>query len=282
MIKVNGFQVGPSAKGGCSPINAAWSDFLGGVKHYPIWGSLAWQDIRQRYRRSVIGPFWLTISSGILVGALGFLYAGLLQQEIRQYLPFLAIGLIVWGFISSIFSDACTVFTDVEGLVKQIRLPFTAHVCRMVWRNLIIFAHSIFIIVIVMIWAELPFNLNISLIPIAILFYFLMAASIGLLLGIVCTRYRDFPPLVNSLMQLLFFATPIMWSPKILTGKAENLSWIADYNPVYYFIEIVRAPLLGEPYPQHSWIIVIISTFTLWSLALWALVKFRHRIAYWL
>jgi lipopolysaccharide transport system permease protein len=188
----------------------------------------------------------------------------------------------VWGYISSILIDACTVFTNVEELIKQIRLPFTAHVCRMVWRNLIIFAHSIIIIIIVMIWAELPLNLNILLIPIAIIFYCLMAVSIGVLFGIACTRYRDLAPLITSLMQLLFFASPIMWSPKILTGRDENLSWVSEYNPVYYFIEIIRAPLMGEPYPQDSWLVVIISTLIVWIFAMWSLVKFRHRIAYWL
>ena len=281
MIGLNEFHLGPLARGD-SPLKAAWNDFWGGIKLYPIWSMLAWQDIRQRYRRSVIGPFWLTISTAVMVGALGVLYAGLLHLDLSTYLPFLAIGLIVWGFISSVLSDACTVFISVEGLMKQLRLPLTVYVCRMVWRNLIIFAHSVIVIVLIMIWADLPFNSNIYLIPFAILFYCLMAMSLGLLLGISCTRFRDLAPLVANLIQLVFFVSPIMWSPKILTGKSENLAWVADLNPVYYFIEIIRAPLMNEAFPSDSWLIVIISTALVWLLAMWVLVKFRHRVAYWL
>lgn len=282
MIKTNEFHIGPLAKGGDSPLKAAWRDFWGGIKLYPIWSMLAWQDIRQRYRRSVLGPFWLTISAGVMVGALGVLYAGLLHQELSSYLPFLAIGLILWGLISTILGDACTVFISAEGLIKQLRLPLTVYVCRMVWRNLIVFAHSVIVIVIVMVWAQLPLTIDILLIPLAILFYCLVAMSLGLLLGILCTRYRDLPPLIGNLIQLVFFVSPIMWSPKILIGKGENLSWVADFNPVYYFIEIIRAPLMGELLPADSWLIVVSSTCVLWLLAMWTLVKFRHRVAYWL
>lgn len=282
MIREEEFHLGPTAIGGDTAIKAAWKDFWQGIKLYPIWSMLAWQDIRQRYRRSVIGPFWFTISTAIMVGSLGFLYAGLFHQEIHGYLPFLAIGLIVWGFIATVFNEACTVFVSVEGMMKQLRLPLTVHVCRMVWRNLIILAHSLVIILIVMLWAEIPITWELWLVPLAVIIYGLNALNIGLLLGISCTRYRDVAPLVGNFVQLLFFVSPIMWSPEILTGKSADMAWIANYNPAYHFIEIFRAPLLGKAFPPDSWLVVLVSTLLLWVLAIWAMTKFRHRVTYWL
>lgn len=282
MVREEEFHLGPEAEGGDAPLKAAWKDFFGGIKLYSIWSMLAWQDIRQRYRRSVIGPFWLTISTGIMVGALGFLYAGLFQQEIKSYLPFLAVGLIVWGFLSTVLNEACAVFVSSEGMMKQVRLPLTMYVCRMVWRNLIIFSHSIVIIVVVMVWANVSLNWELTLLPLAAFLYCLNALSIGLLLGIVCTRFRDVGPLVGNLAQILFFITPIMWSPQILTGKNASLAWIANYNPAYHFIEIIRAPLLGQATPSDSWFVVLLTTAILWILMLFVMTKFRHRLPYWL
>ncbi len=282
MIREEEFHLGPAASGGDTPFKAAWNDFWGGIKLYPIWSMLPWQDIRQRYRRSVIGPFWLTISTGIMVAALGFLYAGLFRQDIHSYLPFLAIGLIIWSFISTVLSEACSVFISVEGMMKQLRLPLTVHVCRMVWRNLIIFAHSIVIVLIVMIWAKTPLTWELWLLPLAVFLYAFNGLNIGLILGISCTRFRDISPLIANLTQLLFFVTPIMWSPDILSGKSADLAWVANYNPIYHFIEIFRAPLLGGLFPGVSWAVVLISTLIIWILALWGLTKFRHRVAYWL
>lgn len=282
MIRGQEYNLGPAAKGGDTPFRASWKDFWGGIKLYRIWSILAWQDIRQRYRRSVIGPFWLTISTAIMVSALGFLYAQLLHQEIHSYLPFLAIGLIVWGFVATILNEACTVFVNVESIMKQLRLPLTMHVCRMVWRNLIIFAHSLVIILILMIWGDIKLTWEMWLLPLAALLYCFNALNIGLLMGIACTRFRDIGPLVANFVQLMFFVTPIMWNPQILTGKSADLAWIANYNPAYHFIEIFRAPLLGRPFPPYSWIVVLTATAILWVLALWVMTKFRHRVTYWL
>ena len=282
MIRIQEYHLGPAAEGGYTPFQASWKDFWDGINLYPIWSKLAWQDIRQRYRRSVIGPFWITISTAIMVFALGFLYAGLFHQEIHSYLPFLAIGLIVWSFVATILNEACTVFVNVENMMKQLRLPLTMHVCRMVWRNLIIFAHSIVIILILMIWGDITLSWELWFLPLATLLYCWNALNIGLLIGIVCTRFRDIGPLVANFVQLMFFVTPIMWNPQILTGKSGELAWIANYNPAYHFIEIFRAPLLGRPFPPYSWFVVLTATAILWILALWVMTKFRHRVTYWL
>jgi ABC-type polysaccharide/polyol phosphate export permease len=282
MIKEHQFHLGPDAEGADSPLLAAWRDFSEGLQLVSVWGMLGWHDIRQRYRRSVIGPFWLSISAAVMVGALGFVYSGLFNQDMSKYLPFIALGLIVWGFISSLINDASTVFVGSEGMLKQIRLPLTTHVCRMVWRNFIIFAHNALIIIFVLIWAQTPITAELLFLPLALTMICFNGINVGIFLGIFCTRFRDIVQLVANLIQILFFVTPIMWSPAILSSRDMDRAWIAEYNPAYHFIEIIRAPALGETLTINSWMVVLAMSAVTWLMAMWALTKFRHRVAYWL
>src|SRR5436309_2115402 len=135
-----------------SQLGLAITDLQAGLRRFELWGILGWHDIRQRYRRSVIGPFWLTISTAVMVGAMGFLYARIFKQDVSTYLPYLAVGLVVWGTISTMVNESCTVFTAAEQIIKQIRVPLTTHVCRLAWRNAIIFAHNAIILAVVMLW----------------------------------------------------------------------------------------------------------------------------------
>lgn len=278
MIREQEFHFGPPSTGAPSRLALAWADLIQGCMSYPIWGMLGWQDIRQRYRRSVLGPFWLTISTAIMVGALGFVYSTLFKQTLSSYLPFIGVGLIVWTLISTIFGEACSVFIGAEGMIKQLRLPLTVHVCRMVWRNIIIFGHNAVILLIIYVLYGTGWHLNLLTIPLAVLLFSLNGLAIGLVLGVFCTRFRDIVQIVANIVQLIFFATPIMWRPEVLGDRG----WIADYNPAYHFIELIRAPLLGEALPTTSWLVASLVTLVGLAIALTSLTRFRHRVAYWL
>ena len=276
------YSAGPNADSRESALFLAWLDFYEGVSAMQVWGALGWHDIRQRYRRSVIGPFWLTISSGTMIGALSYVYSGLFKQETSTYLPFIAVGLILWVFISAIVTESTTVFIAAEGLLKQLRSPLTLHMCRMVYRNLVIFFHNALILLVILIWNSTPITMHFLMIPIALLLICFNGVSLGIILGVFCTRFRDIVQLVLSLVQLLFFITPIMWSPQILNQKDNNRAWIAEYNPVYHVIETIRAPFLGQPFPTTSWLVILSLTLFIFTLAIVTLVKYRQRVAYWL
>lgn len=261
-----------------SALTLAKTDLIDGLTtHVPIWGILGWMDIKQRYRRSVLGPFWLTISTGIMVGALGFVYSGLFKQPLEQYLPFIAVGLIIWTLISTLINESCTVFIVAEGMIKQIRLPLTVHVCRMVWRNIIIFAHNALILLIVYLYYGKAVHPDLLLLPFALVLIALNGIWIGLVLGVFCTRFRDIAQIVGSVIQLTFFITPIFWRPEVLGDRA----WLANFNPVFHFIELMRAPILGAPVPVMSWLVAICVTALGIFLALAVLARYRHRVAYW-
>lgn len=258
-------------------LHDAWIDIRSGIALWRLWTALGWNDILQRYRRSLLGPLWLTASMAIMVIALGVLYAGLFKMSIRDFLPFLCVGLLVWNFASSFLTEGGTLFTSSESYIKQIRLPYSVYVFRSCWSKLIIFAHNFVIYFGILLYFRFwPGPVILLAIP-GLLFVALNGSLASLYLGMVSARFRDIPQLVNSLVQIVFFITPIMWKPELLRGR----EYIADINPIHHLIEIVRAPLLGGVPQPHNYLIVVLVTLANLTIALSFFARFRARISYW-
>ncbi len=211
-------------------------DVAMGVGLVHIWGLLGWHDIRQRYRRSVLGPLWLTISTAVMVISVGILYSKIFKQDLATYLPFLAIGLVVWQMLATVINESCDVFTSAGQMIKQIKVPLTVHVCRLVWRNLLIFAHNAVIIVVVCAVYLKPTFAGALQAFVGLAGVVLNCLWVGMLLGVVSARYRDITQITASLVQVAFFLTPIMWYPNVLGDRTV----FVHANPFYHLIEAIR------------------------------------------
>ena len=255
----------------------ALRDIAQGACAFRLWGSLGWLDIRQRYRRSTLGPFWLTISMGVLVGGLGMLYAGLFRMDVADYLPFVAAGLILWGLISGLITEGCDAFIRTGDLIKQVNTPLSVHVYRVVWRNLIVFAHNVVIYVVAAVWFSIqPGWAGLLILP-GLALLCLNGVWMGLLLGLVSARFRDVPQIAASVVQLAFFLTPIIWKPELLPERA----FVLDLNPFFHLVEVVRAPALGQAPGLVSWLAAAGITLGGWLVTLLMYRRYRWRIAYW-
>lgn len=260
----------------------AFRDVESGIRKYQLWTFLAWQDIRQRYRRSVLGPFWLTLSTGVMVFMMSILYGRLFNLPLDVYVPFLSAGTIVWTLIASLLNEGCSSFMAADSLIKQVRIPLILHVFRMVWRNCLIFFHNA--VILIPVW--LIFDKSFSIFALLEVLGALLAIAInglwiGVLLGALCTRFRDISQIVTNLVQAVFFVTPVMWLPSILEGRGIT-RWLVTSNPFFHFIEIVRVPLLTNQVPWESWRVVISITLVGIILGMLFLGRFKNRIAYWL
>jgi ABC-type polysaccharide/polyol phosphate export permease len=253
-------------------------DLYRGFQAAPLWLLLGWNDIRLRYRRSVLGPFWITISMTVLIVVLGTVYSKIFHTDIRTYLPFLALGFIVWGFISASILESCGAFQDSERIIKQVGIPLSVFVFRVVWRNFIVLLHTIILVVpIWIIFAIVPSSVSFLALP-GIALVFLNQCWIGICLAVVSTRFRDVPPIVATVVQIAVFATPIMW-PVSSLGESHV---IANINPLYHLIEIVRGPLIGEVPALLSWKVVIVADIFGLAFAAWLLERTRRKVVYWL
>jgi lipopolysaccharide transport system permease protein len=255
----------------------AVQDIREGLRLKPLAWSLGWLDIRLRYRGSILGPFWLTLSTAIMVGALGVLYAALFHTDVHQYLPFLTLSQILWFFISALVTDACTCFTQAEGMIRSVRMPLFLHAMRTLIRNVLILAHNVVVIVVVFaIFAIWPGWHALLALP-AFVLWMIDAFAICLLLGTFCARFRDIGPIVASIMQIAFFLTPVIWQPEQLGVHAVYL----PLNPFFALIEIVRAPLLGTTPSAVTWLAAIGFSLLLCGLSWTMFVRARGRIAFW-
>jgi lipopolysaccharide transport system permease protein len=255
----------------------AMADLAAGFSSWRLAWALARLDLRNRYRGSVIGPFWVTLSTAVMVVGLGLLYSTLLNQDITLFLPHLAVSLIVWNTLASLVPDATTCLSGAEGVIRQLPLPLTTHVLRCVFRNMLSAAHSLPLIAVVFaVMGHLPGPEAFMAIP-GILLLGLNAFAASLFLGMICARFRDIGQIVANIMQLAFFMTPVMWRVELL---GEN-AWRLFFNPFYPLLETIRAPLVEGGVTLGVWMAALGYTAVLCAVAMAFFIRFRSRVAFW-
>jgi ABC-2 type transport system permease protein len=268
---------------------AAWAatkrDLVDGWRQRELWAHLGWQDIRQRYRRSVLGPIWITISMAVTAVGLGLLYAGLFGNPIDVQLPHILVGFIVWAFISGCILEGSDVFIANEGLIKFLPAPISVHVYRLVWRQVLLFAHNLIVYAIMLIIFPKPLDWGSLMAIPAFLLLALNGTWVAFFLGMASARFRDLNPIVGSVVQLVFFLTPIVWIYEDFLDSANpqiaERARLAEINPFLHFVEIIRRPMLGQTNVWHSWVVVLVITVVGWTLTLLAMRRYRARVAYW-
>jgi lipopolysaccharide transport system permease protein len=255
----------------------AYQDLKKGALQHKVWLHLGWAEVKQRYRRSVIGPWWISLSMLIFILMMGIVFSRLFHQRLDDYIPFFTAGFLFWSFISSSVLEGAEIFKSNEGFIKQINLPYSLYVFKHLVRQVICLLHNLVIYFLVCVF----FKLNPGSVAFLVFPGFLLLAIniywICFLIAMICVRFRDMVPIITSCVQIAFFITPISWMPKLLDQNPALLK----YNPLVYLLDVVRSPLLGEVPSPMSWIVGIgmaivgsILSFILFSYA-------RSRIAFW-
>jgi ABC-2 type transport system permease protein len=228
----------------------AFGDLRQGWRQRSLWGYLGWQDIKQRYRRSVLGPLWISISMGVIATAMGILYGALFGEPIETFLPYVATGLLIWNVINGCILEGSEVFIANEGLIRFLPAPISLHVYRLLWRQTLFFLHNLVIWALLVIIFPQPLSASVLL---AVPAFLLLILNGGWL--------------------------TIVWSYERL--KSNPLSAYIELNPVMHFVEIVRQPLLGEPIVWRHWAVVGVITVIGCGVALVCMRNYRSRVAYW-
>lgn len=254
-------------------------DLVESLKHWRFWVFLGWNDIAKQYRRSFVGPLWIVFNSAFFIVAFGLIGAQLFKLPVADYLPYFCAGHIFFGFISALINEGCMTYIQADAFLKQMPYPKLTFVFRLVWRNVIMLAHNLVVLVAVLLWSGhfsqvrwLPFIA-------AVLLTLVCACAVVAILGALAARFRDIPMAVASVMQISFFVTPVMWRPDQLTERARIL---VHLNPLAAFLEILRAPLLGTAAASPAWTHALLATVL--ALALFGVLYLlaRRRIIYWL
>lgn len=275
-----GEVINRSGESNADKFRAAWKECVSTLLDVERWGTLARADIRLRYRRTVLGPWWATISIGAMIGSVGLVFGGMFGNEIRTYMPFFATGTIIWTFISNSLTEGCGVFSSASGLIKSIPSPLTIHIFRMLARQAIVLAHHLVIVALLWLIFRWPIGWQVVLALPGFLLLVVGLVGTTMTLGVLCTRFRDVQQIISAVLQLLFLLTPIVWMPQSLQAGHRGL--VTAFNPIYHLIEVVRAPLLGHVPEPRIWLSAIISSLASLVIGLALFARFRHRIAFWL
>lgn len=247
------------------------------VTRHVTWRALAMGDIRSKYRRTLLGPWWITATNAITALIMGTVAGRFLGADMKTYLPHFMISITIWNFISSSLSEACYTMINAGGMIKAVDMPIVIHVMRMVQRNLIIFLHNIAIIP--FIWLVFPWSIGfaslLSVFGLALVYVFIVSASV--VVSMICVRYRDVPPVMAAVLQLLFFISPIIWEPSRIQGG----DLIVGINPIAYLLAITRDPLMGTVPSLTSWVGAVGFIAVLTGAMVYIYTRYRARVVYW-
>ncbi len=260
-------------------LKLALEDIVGGLQIWHLWYLLGLNEIRHRYRRSTIGPFWLTLSMGVQATVMGVLFGFLFQHNLDRFLPYLCISLVLWGFIQTSINEGSMAFIGATGLIMQVKRPLSVHIYQVLWRNLIIAAHTIVIFFVVgVIFSMFPTWHYMLVIPGLILMIFNVSwMAVGA--AILSARFRDVPLIIQNTFTVLFWLTPVLYLPSQMKGKMQI---VIQLNPFAHILEVVRAPLMQGVPSAANWLVTIAVGVIGWCLVLLLFARTRSRIPYWL
>lgn len=260
------------------PAGLALQDIWEGWRDYrELWLALGWYDMRKRNRRSVLGPLWITISLGAFIAAMGIIYSPMLGSHTHRYIPYIAFGFVAWQFVSELVLEGSTVFVANSGRILQLRAPLSLYLYEVVWRNLLILCANLLIYAFIVAIFSIPVTWATLLVVPGIVLVSINGFAGGLILGTLCARFRDIPPIIAAFMRMMFLVTPIIWTPEQIPGRR----FLVDLNPLYYLIEIIRSPLLGVSPPLRIWMVAMGITLASIVIAIPFYGRYRNRIPYW-
>ena len=253
-------------------------DFVAGLKSWRLWAFLGLQDIRQRYRRSAFGPLWLAAGLGVVILGIGILYSQILKTPASQYIPFLAISLLVWNTLSVILTESTGLFQGGSGMITTMKVPYTTFVLRCIVRNLIVAAHCTVPVIIAFIFYHYPVTLMTLWALPGLLIFLANTYWISLLIAIVCLRFRDVAQIVIYAVQIMLFISPILWLPTQVSPHNPAIV----FNPIYHLIAVIRVPIYQGLLPTSSWVFDILMLVVGSIVTAVTFVLNRRKLVYWL
>ncbi|MBZ9672572.1 ABC transporter permease [Mesorhizobium sp. ES1-3] len=243
-----------------------------------LWLRLAQFDIRLRYRNSTFGPLWITLNTAIFAASVGFLYAVLLNQPIKEFLHHLAVSIVLWQFFSASVVEGAETIINSHDLILNTKISPASCVLRSVTKNFIILLHNIIVVFVTMIIAYPNIGLNFPMFAVGVSLLAIHATWAAFIVAIISVRFRDVPLITTSAMQLLFMLSPILWTAKILPSNSPFLV----LNPIAYMIDAARTPILNGG-TDYTSVAVSAAIAAFGAVAAYLLYRrTERRIPYWL
>ena len=260
-------------------LQAATGDLVAGVRHWRTWTYLGLESVKNQYRRTVLGPLWLTLQTVAYVIGLGVIFGQILHQPLHDFLPYVAVGYIVFVLLSGLTRATSQSFIAAAATMKSTRQPLSSLVLRDVTVEFIQFGHNIVIYLAFIAMGLVRPNVTVIVIVPVLFAIALNGVFLGLWLGTAVARFRDVSPLVMSILQVLIFFTPVFYKTSDLTQGARHA--FLDWNPFTYLLNAAREPLLGSHLTAATYVGTLVVTVVNVGLGLYVFTRTRSRLPYW-
>jgi homopolymeric O-antigen transport system permease protein len=262
-----------------SPTIAGLEELVGGAYNWRVWHLLGVRELRNRYTRSRFGQVWLVLSTGTMIGALAVVWSLLWNQPLTELMPFIGASIIMWNFLSQVLTEFTSIFVIHSNFYRNHRMNLSVSIYSVIYKNSLILAHNLIIIIILILAFAVPVNWWLLQIVPALLLTWIVMAWLGYLIAMVCVRYRDIIQLITTWLTVFFFITPVMWKPDFLPRQYH---FIIDWNPLAQFLELLRAPFLGQPVSGHTWAVTVVIALGSGSLSLPVIGRYQRRVIFWM
>lgn len=251
--------------------------WIRGAVFWRYWVRFALLDILLKYRRTILGPFWLTLSFALTAAGLSFVFTALFKVTAEAYVPYLVAGLSTWMYVSTSITEGCNTMIRHAGILREHSMPPIVHSLRDAFANLLIFIHNLVVVLLLIVVFGVPLTPWTLFVLPAMLLLFANTLWLVHFFGMVCARFRDLPLMVTTIVNLTFLVTPVFWFRDQLGGRVA----IADYNPFFHLIEIVRAPMLGQAPAFDSVLFAICAALVGWILTFATARRLEQKLVFW-
>jgi lipopolysaccharide transport system permease protein len=253
------------------------NEFLDVFLNFEFWVTLAWNDVKARYRRTILGPLWLVIATGISITCIGVVWSFVFKKDVSVYFPKLAVSMVSWMFISTMISESTHTFIFSRKIITNLPINVFLFPLKLVTRNLIAYFHNLIIVFLVFLFFQKPIGLEILYIIPGLFILIINFIMISFVVGLLSARYRDLPQVISAVMSFMIFLTPVMWDPSML-GEYANYVYL---NPLASFLSIIRDPLLSMEPPRIAVLLVLCCTFVNAIVAHFFVSRYKYKIPFW-
>ncbi len=257
-------------------LRAAQQDVVDSFRLTRLWFALGLNDIASRYRGSVLGPFWITITTIVFVAGIGLVYARLMHVSLEQYLPWLATGAVIWGFINQSIQESADAFIAASAVLRQTAIPLPVFIWRVIWRNLLTLAHQTPVLLGVAVIFHYLTKINVPMALVGLVLVTVNISWISFCASIACARFRDVQQILASVLQMVFFITPVLWIP----SGSRGVTLLNTLNPIAHMLNVIRNPLMGLPTNWLSLKVLTLIAVIGWGFSFLLFAASRRRIVH--
>lgn len=255
-------------------------DYIDSFRNPGFWTYSTWLDLVTKYRRSRLGLFWALLPAIIYMFGVGGFFGHLQGHDPRVFIPHLGIGYVIFRLITISLSECTTALPGHASFILDGRVRLTDYILRVVAKAMFYFVMSFPALLVAIIMSpQFQWSGLLASIP-AFVLVLLNIGWMGALGAVLGARLQDVHELIGSVLMFSFLFTPIIWFAS--QAPADTLrGGIARLNPLFHMVESVRAPLLGEPIEQTTYIYLLVMVTVGWLVAAFIYRRYARYVPLW-